>query len=115
MRFITLLAASGDFGAPPPQIFAAIGQLAGEAGKALVDNAGLAGPDGSVTATLAGGKITDVKGVTTSSAEAFAIYDVADLDEAVGWARKFLECYKNNWPGWEGTVEIRQLFGPADM
>jgi hypothetical protein len=35
--------------------------------------------------------------------------------EAVQWASRFLVLHQQMWPGWEGEVEIREVFGPEDF
>ncbi|WP_433327836.1 YciI family protein [Spirillospora sp. CA-294931] len=111
MRFMTLLKSSGDFGPPPPEVFGAIAALGDQAGKTLVESAGLSLPADSVRVSLNGGQITRTDGCDSVSADAYAIYEVADLDEATAWATKFLDVHRKHWPAWEGTVEIRQTFG----
>jgi hypothetical protein len=39
----------------------------------------------------------------------FAIYDVATLDEAKEWTRRFLDLHVKHFPGWDCEVEIRQM------
>jgi hypothetical protein len=31
------------------------------------------------------------------------------------WATRFMEVHRDNWPGWEGEAEVRQIFGPSDF
>jgi hypothetical protein len=36
---------------------------------------------------------------------------VQSKEEAVEVTRRFLDLHREHWPGWEGEVEIRQIFG----
>jgi hypothetical protein len=42
----------------------------------------------------------------------YAVYAVKSRQEALEWARRFLELHQMHWKGWEGEVELRQLFEP---
>ncbi|GAA3220291.1 hypothetical protein [Actinocorallia longicatena] len=114
MRVMTLLRSAGDFGAPPPELFAALAEL-GEELKAAgvpVDTAGLAPTAVSPLVTLSGDAVSVTEGFSSAgSPDAFAIYDVASVEEAVAWAGRFLETHRRCWPGWSGEVEVRQTFG----
>ena len=43
------------------------------------------------------------------------MYQVRSKDEAVQWASRFLKLHQELWPGWEGEVEVRKVFGPEDF
>ena len=36
--------------------------------------------------------------------------EVRSKDEAIELARRLLQIHLDNWPGWEGSCEVRQLF-----
>jgi hypothetical protein len=40
-----------------------------------------------------------------------AIAKLGEEEEALKWARRFMELHKEHWKGWEGECELRQLFG----
>ena len=40
----------------------------------------------------------------------YAIIEVRSHEEAVENARRVIELHLEHWPGWEGSVEIRQMF-----
>ena len=35
--------------------------------------------------------------------------------EALEGAKQFMELHRQHWPGWEGTTEVRQMFGPDEF
>jgi len=39
----------------------------------------------------------------------FAVYDVKSKDEAIEWARRFMELHREHWPTWEGETEVRPM------
>jgi hypothetical protein len=118
MRFITLLkAAEIDPSTVPPALFGAIAQLGEEATKAgvLMDTGGLSSTRDGVTVRLSGGQVSILDGPYTEAKEvvlSYAVYDVKSKAEAVEWTRRFMQVHKDNWPGWEGEAEVRQVFGP---
>ncbi|MDX6741586.1 YciI family protein [Actinocorallia sp. A-T 12471] len=120
MRFIMFLRTpeNAEIGPPPPGLLPAIGALGEEAAKAgaLIDTAGFAPTFTAVRSRVVDGEITRAEGPfgEAEALAAYALYDVASRDEAVEWAEKFLAVHRDNWPGWEGEAEVRQLFGPAD-
>jgi len=116
MRFMTLLKAKegAAFGPPPPQLFAAIGALGGEAARAgvFVGTAGLMPTAAGARVRLEGGAISTSDGPFGGGQEvvtAYAIYDVPSKQEAVAWAKRFMQLHLEHWKGWEGETEVRQL------
>ena len=98
----------------------AIAQLGDEATSAgmLLATGGLAPSAMSTRIRLSGGQLAVLDGPFTEAKEVvggFAIYEVSSKDEAVAAARRFMELHQEHWPGWEGEVEIRQVFGPEDV
>ncbi len=64
-------------------------------------------------ARLAGGKISVTDGPFSEAKEViggFAIYEVPSKAEALEWTRRFLQLHIEHWKGWEGEVELRQMF-----
>ena len=64
---------------------------------------------------LSGGKLTVTDGPFSETKEligGYAIYDVKSKEDALEWVRRFMELHQENWPGWEGESELRQVFGP---
>ena len=42
----------------------------------------------------------------------YAIFNVQSKQEAIEWAKKFMELHKEHWTGWEGESEVRQMIQP---
>ena len=120
MRFMTLVKSAESSGPPPTALMDAIAQLGDEATSAgmLLATGGLAPSAMSTRIRLSGGQLAVLDGPFTEAKEVvggFAIYEVSSKDEAVAAARRFMELHQEHWPGWEGEVEIRQVFGPEDV
>ena len=120
MRFMTLVKSAESSGPPPTALMDAIAQLGDEATSAgmLLATGGLAPSAMSTRIRLSGGQLAVLDGPFTEAKEVvggFAIYEVSSRDEAVAAARRFMELHQEHWPGWEGEVEIRQVFGPEDV
>ena len=117
MKYISLLKTeeNSPLGPPPAALMEAIGAFGEETTKsgALVQMGGLTPTDTGARVRLAGGKVTVTDGPFTEAKEviaSFAMFEVTSLEEAVNLGRRFLEIHKENWPGWEGEVEVRQVF-----
>ncbi|MEU8265885.1 YciI family protein [Sphaerisporangium sp. NPDC049002] len=122
MRFMLLLKTEENppLGAPPKELMDAIAAYGEESAKAgtLLDTGGLAPSAMGTRVRLTGGKLTVTDGPFTESKELIASYamvEVASKQEAVEAATRFMEIHRDNWPGWEGESEIRQVFGPEDF
>jgi hypothetical protein len=117
MRFMTLVK-SAETSAPPPQaLMDAIGKLGAEAaGKGvMVEMGGLLPTAMGVRVRLAGGKLTVTDGPFTEAKEViggFAVYAVTSKEEALEWTRRFVALHQEHWKGWEGEVELRQMYDP---
>jgi hypothetical protein len=91
-----------------------IAQLGVEAGKAgvLVEQGGLMPSVKGATLSLRAGEITVTDGPFTEAREVvggYAVYDVATKADAIYWSQRFLDLHRRHWPGWEGTVELREI------
>jgi hypothetical protein len=59
-----------------------------------------------------GGKPTVVDGPFAEAKElvgGYGIVDVRSREEAVELGRRLMQIHLDNWPGWEGSCEIRQI------
>jgi hypothetical protein len=113
-KFMTIVKGSENHAPPPPALFQAIDNLMKEAGERLVGVGGLLRSDKGARARLSKGTVTVTDGPFTETKEmigGFAIYEVASLDEAKEWTRRFLDLHLKHYPGWDGEVEIRQMMG----
>jgi len=117
MRFMTLVK-SAETSAPPPQaLMDAIGKLGAEAaGKGvMVEMGGLLPTAMGARVRLAGGRLTVTDGPFTEAKEViggYAVYAVKSREEALEWTRRFMALHQEHWKGWEGEVELRQLYDP---
>ena len=116
MRFMTLIKSEEHLtiGPPPAELLQAIGRLGGEAAQAgvLVDTAGLMPTAAGARVRLEGGKISTSEGPIASGHEvvgAYAIFNVQSKQDAIEWAKRFMELHKEHWKGWQGETEVRQV------
>jgi hypothetical protein len=118
MKYMSLLRTeeNSPLGPPPAALMEALGQFGEETTKsgALLEMGGLAPTVTGARVRLAGGKVTVTDGPFTEAKEviaSFAVFEVASLEEAVEMGKRFLEIHRDTWPGWDGEVELRQIFG----
>jgi hypothetical protein len=118
MRFMTIVKGPESAGPVPSGLIEGIMKLGEEAGKAgvMVQMGGLMPSADSSRVRLRQGKVSVTDGPFTEAKEVFggfAVYDVKSKDEAIEWARRFIELHVQHWPGWEGEVEVRPFMeGP---
>ncbi|HJQ42236.1 MAG TPA: YciI family protein [Jatrophihabitantaceae bacterium] len=101
-------------GPPPPALFEAIAKLGEEATKdgTMVMTGGLLPSANGALLTLENGTIDVIDGPFAETKEligGFALFELRDKAEAVERARRFLQLHVDHWPGFEGTVEVREL------
>jgi hypothetical protein len=118
MRFMTLVKSAETSTHPPQALMDAIGRLGAEAaGKGvMVEMGGLLPTAMGARVRLAGGKLTVTEGPFTEAKEViggFAVYAVTSKQEALEWTGRFLALHQEHWKGWEGEVELRQMYDPA--
>jgi len=119
MRYITFVKMAEDIGAPPPELVEAMGKELGEAfaSGSMLDAGGLSGMADSTEIRLAGGRISRTDGPYAEGKEVaggYGIVEARSREEAVAGARRVIELHQQYWPGWEGSVEVRQMFGHQD-
>ena len=118
MRYLVVLEADQPDTPPPDSLMAAIMQLGQEAVQsgAMIDNAALAPSAAGAKVTLDDGGLTITDGPFAESKEmiSYAIYDTRTKEEAVEWARRFLDLHAEHWPGWHGEARVLKVFGPED-
>jgi len=114
MRYMMIVKGK-ELGVPPPQeLIDAIMALGEEATKAgvMVGMGGLLPTAKAARARLSGGKITVTDGPFSEAKEViggFATYELASMEEAIEWTKRFLDLHTEHWPEWEGEVEIRPM------
>ena len=106
MRFMTMIKSdeSMPWGPPPPALWEAMAAFAqeGAINGTLIEQAGLGSSAQGAIVSLANGSIKVVDG--------YAVTEVRSKEEAIELGRRLLQIHLDNWPGWEGSCEIRQLF-----
>jgi hypothetical protein len=116
MRFMTLIKSAEDtnLGPPPPVLFQAIARLGDEAKQAgvLVETAGLMPTAAGALVRLDGGQISTSEGPFGFGQEivgGYAIFNVGSKQEAIDWAKRFMELHREHWSGWQGETEVRRM------
>lgn len=118
MRYISLIkAVEGNFGPPPAALMKAIGALGMEATQSgvLVNTAGIGPTSSGALIRVAKGKVSVSNGPFDPGKEVaggYAIFEAATQEEAVAFAKRFMDLHAKHWPDWQGVSEVRQLFGP---
>ena len=115
MKFMTIVKCA-EMTEPPPKALIdgimALGEAAKKAGV-FVDWGGLQPTAAGARARIANGRLTITDGPFTEAKEViggFTTYDVASKEEAMVWVRRFMELHLKHFPGWEGELEVRQMY-----
>ena len=119
MRYITFVKMAEDVGNPPQALVDAMGEALGDAfaSGSMLDAGGLSGMADSTEIRLSGGQVTITDGPYAEGKEVaggYAIVEARSREEAVEGARRVIELHAEHWPDWEGSVEVRQMFGHQD-
>ena len=123
MRYMMMVKADRDYeaGIPPsPELMREIGRLTEEMMRAgvIVEVGGLAPSSKGAKLRLRSGKVSVTDGPFAEAKEligGYAILRAASKEEAIALGTRFLEAHARALgPGYEGELEIRQLFGPGD-
>ena len=117
MRYLTMIKSAATSGPPPPALIEALGGLAAEGFRDgyLLDIGGL-GPGRFVQ--VRGGQVDVTDGPFTEAKEivgGFSFLDVRSIEEATELGARLMQLHVDHWPGWEGELEIRQVFAAGDM
>jgi len=115
MRFLSIVKADESLRdtPPPPALFEAMGRLMEETTKdgTLLDTGGLHPSSAGAQVSIRNGEVTVVDGPFAEGREVvggWAFMQARSKAEAVEQARRFMQVHVDNWPGWEGTCEVRQ-------
>ncbi len=121
MRFMSMIKfdESMPYGPPPAALFEAMAAFAQEGlvTGTLIEQGGLGPSSAGAIVSLANGSITVLDGPFTEAKEligGYAVTEVRSKAEAVELGRRLLQIHLDNWPGWEGSCEIRQIMSDAD-
>jgi len=119
MRYMSTVKMAEDVGPPPPALVETMGREMGEAfaNGSIVDAGGLYPLSMSTEIRLSAGTITTTDGPFTEAKEVAGGYAIIQADsdeEALALARRVVEIHQENWPGWEGSVELRRIAEPEE-
>lgn len=117
MKYMVLLSMAETVGPPPAELMDAMNAHIGEAiaNGTLLDTGGLGPTSTGALLTLRAGAIARIDGPYAEAKEVvggYAVLDVRSVEEATEQARRMLSLHQEFWPGWEGSVEVRPIFGP---
>ena len=98
----------------PPSLFDAMGEFVGESMKngSIIDTAGLQPTAQGKKVRLSGGKLSVIDGPFTETKEVvggYAIVEAKSNEEALVFARRFMDLHRIHWPAFEGECEVRPL------
>lgn len=119
MRYMVFVKMTEDVGDAPAALHEAMGNAMSEAFAAgsMIDAGGLYPTAQSTEMRLTGGSITTTDGPYAEAKEVvggYAVLEARSPEEAVQGARRVLELHQQFWPGWEGSVEVRQIATPEE-
>ena len=116
MRFMTMIKMDESIhtSQTPPAVYEAMAafEQEGRVNDTLVELGGLLPSSAGAIVSLADGRIKAVDGPFAEAKElvgGYGIVDVRSREEAVELGRRLMQIHLDNWPGWEGSCEIRQI------
>lgn len=116
MKFMSFVRSSEQNGPPPKALMDAIMAFGIEGMQKgfLVQQGGLYRSDkGGALVAVRKGKLTVTDGPFTETKEivgGYAVFETKTREEAVELVSRFMEIHRQNWPGWEGESEMRQIY-----
>ena len=120
MRYMMFIKHTEDYAKVqvPAGLYEAMGKFIEDATRSgnFVEGAGLLPTAKGHKVKLRGGKITVTDGPFTESKEivgGYALIDAASKQEALDFARRFMEIHQKHWPTFEGECEVRPLEAEA--
>ena len=119
MRFMMMVKSAENAAAPPQELMEAIARMSARETKEgkLVASGGLAPTAMSSRVRLSAGTLAVLDGPFAETKEVvggYAVMEFNSREAAVQSAVEFMELHKKYWPGWDGEMEVRQIFGPDD-
>src|SRR5437867_8541899 len=116
MKYLMLIKHAESYRSQPiPQgLLDAMGEFVTEGFKSgvLKDTAGLKGTVEGLRVRSSGGKLKVTDGPFTEAKEiigGYALVEVNSKEEALHFARQFMELHRVHWPEFEGESEVRPL------
>jgi hypothetical protein len=120
MRFMTLVKSSETLGPPPKPLVDAMERYKAAAVKEgrVVATGGLAPSAMGARVRVSKGKLIVTDGPFSEAKEViggYGVLEVSSREEAIEQTKWLLQQFIEFWPGWEGEVEVRQVFAPEDF
>ncbi|SHM99149.1 YciI family protein [Cryptosporangium aurantiacum] len=114
MKFLQMVKSRENQGNPPQALYDAMGKYIEEFATTgrLVTTGGLLPTSSGATVRASGGQVIVSDGPFAEATEVvggYAIVEYDTLEEAVAGAKDFIQLHVDNWPGWEGESEVRQI------
>jgi hypothetical protein len=124
MRFMMMMKAdkNSEAGLPPdPKLMAGMGKFVEEMVRSgvVLATGGLGASSAGTRFVHSAGQLKQVDGPFAETKEliaGFAIIQAKSKEEALEHGRRFMRVHTDALgPSWEGTCEIRQVFGPENL
>lgn len=116
MRYMMFIKHTEDYrnDQVPAGLYEAMGEFvsAGFKSGAIIDTAGLKPTSDATRIRLSGRKITVIDGPFVESKEVvggYALMEMKSREEALEYARKFMDIHLEYWPEFEGECEVRPV------
>jgi len=116
MKYLMLITHTESYGgeAIPQPLMDAMGEFVAEGFKSgiLKDTAGLKPTADGFRVRSSGNRLKVSDGPFTEAKEVvggYALVEVASREEALEFARRFMELHRVHWPAFEGESEVRPL------
>lgn len=116
MRYLMMIKHTEDYHdkKAPQSLYDAMGEFVGAGFRdgIVIDAAGLQSTRAGTRFRLANRKLSQTDGPFTESKEivgGYALVEFKTRDEALAYARKFMELHLEHWPEFEGECEMRPL------
>ena len=115
MRYMFIVTSSHN-AAPTPKLMEAMHKMAQreiQAGR-MLDDGGLVPLAMGAQVAIEKGELRVIDGPFIEAKEmigGYAIFDLQGPEEALACAREFMQTHKDHMPGWEGTMEMREIAG----
>lgn len=116
MKFLMMVRCAEDIGAPPESLMQAMGELMEARTKSghLEQAFGLRQTSEGYRVRSDGAKVHVIDGPFTETKEVIggaAIMNAASREEAIEFAREFMQLHIDHWPGFVGESEVREIEG----
>ena len=116
MKYLMLIKHTEDYRNKevPAGLHEAMGEFVGAGMKsgAIIDTAGLKPTSEGIRVALRGRKLTVIDGPFTEAKEivgGYALMEMKSREEALAYARTFMDLHLQHWPEFEGECEVRPL------